>query len=229
MGGGIATITGYVSTQQVTATLTTPMSAFGLTSGLAGNWTMTAPISKVTGLTHLIGATVTGLADGNVIPAQVVAADGSITLATPASAITVGLGFQCQLQSVYIDALVNDVAGQRKKVSAVTARIESSRGLKAGSNQIDGSTLSPPVLAPVWTNLDVIPDLGTPPFGSAVTPLYTGDVRLPVQGGYGKPGQVAIQQDNPLPMNILALIPEDWTGDAPEQKASPRQSNKRAA
>lgn len=229
MAGGIATITGYTSTTQVTATLTTPMSAIWPNSGAPGMWTMTAPITKVTGLIHLIGATVTGLADGQVIPPQVVAADGSITLSTPASSIVVGLAFQAQLQSVYIDALVNDVAGQRKKVSQVTARIEASRGLKAGSNQVDGSTLSPPILAPVWTNLDAIPDLGQPPFGSSVVPLFTGDVRLPVQGGYGKPGQVALQQDNPLPMNILALIPEELTADQAEQKASPRQNNKRAA
>jgi hypothetical protein len=232
MGGGIATITSYVSTQEVLATLTTPISAIQPNSGglvqpqAAGTWTMTAPISKVTGLTHLAGATVTGLADGNVIPPQTVASDGSITLASPASAITVGLGFECQLQSVYLDALVNETAGMRKKVSEVTVRLEASRGVQIGSDQIDGSTLSPMVIAPTWTNLDTVPDLLPPPFGSNVTPLWTGDIRLPVQGGWQKPGQVAVRQGNPLPLNVLAIVPQAWEGDNPEQAAKPRQQKR---
>jgi len=44
-----------------------------------------------------------------------------------------------------------------------------------------------------------------------------------VQGGYGKPGQVCVQQDNPLPMNVVAVIPEVEEGDEPAQKAPPRR------
>jgi hypothetical protein len=234
MGGGVATITGYSSTTQVTAKLTTPISAIQPNSGglvqtqASGTWTMTAPTTRVTGLTHLIGATVTGLADGNVIPPQTVAPDGSITLSSPASAITVGLGFQCQLQSVYLDALANETAGQRKKASMATVRVEASRGFQIGSNQVDGSMVSPPILAPVWQNMDQVPDLVSPPFGSLVSPLWTGDVRVPVTGGFTTPGQIAVQQIQPLPLNVLAIIPEVLEGDQPEQKAQPRDK-KRAA
>ena len=40
-------------------------------SQASGSWTLTAPTTTVTGLWHLIGATVTGLADGNSIPGLV--------------------------------------------------------------------------------------------------------------------------------------------------------------
>lgn len=89
-----------------------------------------------------------------------------------------------------------------------------------GSNQPDGSTLSPPQVAPQWTNLDDVPDLGITPYNALAQPLYTGDARITIQAGFQKPGQVALQQDLPLPMQVLALIPELDRGDV---AASPKQ------
>ena len=233
-GGGIATITAYVSPTVVMANITTPLTAIQPNSvspanpnGVvqrqpSGAWTKTALVSQVTGLTHLANEYVMGLADGNPIGPLQVSASGVLALPTPASSVLVGLGFQCQLQSVYLDAGEPTAQGQRKKVSAATVRVEASRGIKVGSNQIDGSAMSPPAVAPKWRDLDVAPELGMPPFGGNVVPLFTGDIRVPVSGGYQKPGQVAVQQDNPLPMQILALIPEDLAGDMPEQRAAPR-------
>jgi hypothetical protein len=53
-------------------------------------------------------------------------------------------------------------------------------------------------------------------------------VRIPVKGGFQKPGQIALQQDNPLPMNILALVPEYLAGDLPEKEAQPHQQQRGA-
>jgi hypothetical protein len=235
MGGGIATITAYMDSQHVTANILTPITSIQPNSissitpqGIvqpqpSGSWSMNAPVSKITGLYHLAGSVVTGLADGNVIPPSIVSATGVLTLGAPASAVTVGLGFTAQLQSIYLDTGEPTSQGQRKKESAVTVRIEASRGMVAGSNQVDGSTTSPTTLAPVWTNMDPVPDNGVPPYGGNVIPLFTGDARLPVSGGWNTHGQVAIMQTNPLPMNILAIIPEDLAGDTPEQQAKPRQ------
>lgn len=234
MGGGVATITSYISGTQVHAQLTTPISAivpnsFGVVATQAsGDWTMTTPTSTVTGLVHLAGRFVTGLADGDPIPLTQVDEFGVITLDTPASAIVVGLGFQAQFQSVDLDAGSPTIQGQRKKVAAATARVESSRGLKMGSNQVNGSTLNPIVIAPEWQDLDDVPDLLPPPYTTGPAPLYTGDVRVPVQGGYQKPGQVCLQQDLPLPLGILALIPEGLEGDKPEQEAKPRGKQQNA-
>jgi len=149
-----------------------------------------------------------------------VSASGTVTLGTAASAVILGLPFQVQFQSMYADAGEPTIQGERKKVAAVNARIELSKGLKVGTNQPDGSTLSPPNLAPVWANLTAVPDKGIAPYGSTTTPLYTGDVRTPTFGGFQTPGQVALQQDNPLPMNILALFNEILPGDLPERAES---------
>lgn len=226
MGGGRAIITGYTSPTEVTGNIVEPIvdllpnGSTPLAQG-SGDWSLNPQVTTVGGLFHLVGQTVTGLADGQVITPRVVQPNGNITLDAPASLVVVGLGFQAQLQSVYLDAGQPTIQGRRKKIAAVTVRVEASRGIKAGTNQPDGSTLSPMRLAPPWTNLAVVPDLGEPPYGSTIVPLYTGDVRVPVGGGIGKPGQVALQQDNPLPLQVLALIPEFLAGDDIEERAEP--------
>lgn len=237
-GGGIAKITAYTDPQHVTANVLVPFpkvpNKTSAASYKAGAWTLTKPVSTVTGLNHLAGATVTGLADGNVIPPTVVSAGGTLTLATPASSIIVGLGFQAQLQSVYADAGDPTVQGQRKKVSAVTVRLESSRGVKVGTNQVDGSTMSPIEIAPQWVQMQQLPDEGEnttnfppKPYNALAVPLRTGDVRADVSGGWRSPGQIAIQQDYPLPAQICALIPEFLPGDTAQIQAPQKQKASR--
>src|ERR1700761_3110111 len=229
MGGGIARITSIVSPTLINATMTTPFSAFQANGGgtvqpaTSGNWTVSQPITVVNGLDVLAGQTVTGIANGQVITPRVVNALGQITLDQPASQVTVGLGFQAQLQSVYLDAGEPTVQGQRKKVGAVTARVEASGPFLIGSNQPDGSTVSPMQVAPIWSNLTAAPTGAIAPYPGSAVPLYTGDIRIPVQGGFQRPGQVAIQQDLPLPVQILAFISEAWEGDNPAQAAPQKQ------
>jgi hypothetical protein len=224
MNGGKAVITGYVNSQTVTATVLVPFVSSVLPlQAAAGAWTLTAPTTTISGLWHLAGATVTGTADGAPIPSTMVSASGSLTLATAASNIVVGLAFPVQIQSVYDqDAGGVTVQGRRKKEPAITARVELSYGFTMGTNQIDGSTLSPPQLAPPWFAMQAPTyQYAQPPYGSATPPLYTGDVRLPIQGDWESPGQIAIAQNLPLPLNVLALISDVWEADEPEQAAKP--------
>jgi hypothetical protein len=225
--GGIATITGYTNPAQVTGTWALPPTSFvpndpngNILPQAAGSWTMTLPTTIVSGLIHLAGLTVTGLADGVPIPPQVVSAGGTITLAAPASNIKVGLGFTAQVQTPYLATGTQPtIQGRRKTITAVTARVEASSMLEFGTNQPDGAAQVPPVLAPPWSYMFAAPDSGTPytsPGGAQVVPPWTGDIRIPVQPAWVKPGQVAIQQVNPLPMNINAIIPEVLEGDMPE-------------
>jgi hypothetical protein len=231
MGGGIAVITGFTDSQHVTANILTPIAQTQPNSNPvsaqiapSGFWTMTAPVSSVL-IPQLSGATVTGLLDGNVLAPTVVPAGGLLVLPQAASQVTIGFGFQAQLQSVYLDTQEGGgtVQAQRKKVAAANVLLEASRGVKMGSNQIDGSTQSPIQVAPVWANLDVVPDQGPKPYNSNTVPLFTGYQRVPVQGGFQKPAQVCLQQDNPLPMNILSLVPEFLEGDTPSQQIPQRQ------
>jgi hypothetical protein len=225
--GGIATITSYTNAQNVIATWVLPPAQTipnGATATMVaqqpGQWTMTQPVTTVGGLRALSGQTVTGLADGVPIPPQVVTMAGTITLAAPASAVTVGLPFQVQVQSVYLDTASQPTEqGRRKSITAATIRVDSSLGFKVGSNETDGSTVSPAILAPAWNHLKVAASPGrtyTSPGGSLVTSLATGDIRVNLDPNWAKPGQVAVQQDLPLPVNVTAFLPETLDGDLPE-------------
>jgi hypothetical protein len=229
MNGGKALITGYTSSTVVSATVLSPFVAgvFPLQAS-AGAWTMTTPSATISGLWHLAGAQVVGTADGAPIGPLTVSAGGTLTLAQPASQVLIGLGFTVQAQSVYQqDGGGVTVQGRRKKDPALTARVELSYGFTMGTNQVDGSTLSPPQIAPTWIDLQAPTyNYSPPPYGLTTQPLYTGDVRLPVQGDWETPGQIAVQQTLPLPLNLLALVPEIWEADEPEDAVKPRGGQK---
>ncbi len=231
MGGGKATVTQFLSQTQVVGNITIPITAtYPDNTGSAqaipqssGNWTLSAPITVVHGLDPLIGATVTGLADGIKIPPQVVSAQGTITLATPASQITVGLAFQAQLQSVYLDTGEPTTQGQRKNIPEATARVYASGPFQMGSNQPDGSTLSPTQIAPQWTGLQPASLPVSAPYNSSTVPLYTGDIRVPINTGDAKPGQVCVQQSDPFPLNVLCFLPQVLLGDTSSQNWPQKQ------
>jgi hypothetical protein len=154
-----------------------------------------------------------------------------ITLPTAASQVVVGEGFVAQLQSVYLDAGEPTQQGQRGKVAAVTLRMEASLGMMVGTNQVDGSTLNPPQIGPLWSGLSVVPDKGAQPYNSSVPVLYTGDTRVQTIGGFNTRKQVAVQQMLPYPLNVLALVVELAPGDLPQLKEvrQQRQQQARAA
>ena len=116
----------------------------------------------------------------------------------PSTAVTVGLPFVAQVQSLYLD--VQDqgtIQSKRKNISALTVRTQDTRGLKAGTN---------------FNTLREFKERTTQLMGQP-TPLLTGDYRVIVDSVYTVQGQICIQQDQPLPASILALIPEIQVGD----------------
>lgn len=226
--GGRATITAYSSGTSVTANVTVPFTDLIPNSGgtvapqAEGDWTMTTPVSSVT-VPHLVGATVTGVADGVEIDPVVVPADGVIDLPQDSTNVVVGLGFTSQLQSVYADSGEPTIQGQRKDEPIITARVEASHDFQIGCNQPDGSTYSPIQTAPTWTNMVDADVPSEAPFGSTIRPLYTGDVRIPVKGGYDTKGQAAVQQTKPFPLSVLAFVPQIMPGDRPQLKYPEKQ------
>ena len=67
------------------------------------------------------------------------------------------------------------------------------------------------------------PNFPLAPYNATAIPLRTGDIRVPIPGGYNTRGQVCLQQDYPLPMQVLAMITEDFSGDLPQTQAPKRQ------
>lgn len=220
-GGGKAVITAYNSSTSVTANIVEPITnivpddPFNTPAPVAPNqWSISVPTKTVSGLNHLEGMIVSILADGSVSPQQTVT-NGSIVLPEAASAITVGLGFTAQLQTLYLDAPIQGgtMQGKRKNVYAATVRVQNSRGFSVGTNQVDASTQPNNANVP-WTNLTLIKERNALVNAGSAIPLYTGDIRTLVYGSWSKPGQVAIEQDFPLPMNVLAILPEYALGDS---------------
>jgi hypothetical protein len=193
--GGMGTVVAVPSATQIIVNVTTALtSAWPLA---ANAWSLTIPVSTVSGLDHLNGQTVAILADGNVQPQQTVS-NGSITLARAATSIVVGLPYQAQLKTLYLDIQGGQtIQSKRKKVSAVTARLLNSRGIKIGQT---------------FDNLREIKERNTQPMGQPIQ-LFTGDERVTLDPIYDLQGQICIQQDNPLPVTVLGLIPEITVGD----------------
>lgn len=163
-----------------------------------------APETNFTGGEHLKGLTVTGLADGVVIPPFAMPSNGNFTLATAASKVTVGLGFSCQLQTLYIELQVpgGTIQSKMKKINGAALRVTNALGLKIGT---EVATLQP------------IKDLVVGNVGSmtneVVAGLVTGDVFGFLDPKWQEPGQIFIQQDLPFPATVLGYIPQVAPGD----------------
>jgi hypothetical protein len=217
-GGGKMTVTAYLSPQSAQVTITRAITrltqnqynpGYALAQPVqAGGWSIAPVVSSVSGLGHLEGMTVGIIADGVVMLPQVVrggsvsffgsAPGGSANIAQTASSAIVGLGYQCQMQTLRLDTGEPTSQGKRKKVAAVTVRVQDSRGIKVGNTF--GTLVS-------FKDRSAYLALG------AQNPLYTGDERIVLDPKWGVEGQVCIQIDDPVPATILGIIPEIVVGD----------------
>lgn len=202
-GKGIMTVTDFVNAGEIRVDITTDIEDLvpyleppTVWTQAAGNWSLWTNISTVTGLDHLNGCTVSILGDGNVFPQQVVN-NGTILLSQECSKIHIGLPYTAQLQTLYLDTGDPTIQGKRKNISAMTMRVDQTRGLAAG---------------PTFDDLTSYKDRHLHDIGKPI-PLFTGDQRLLIGGGWQTEGQVAIEQSNPLPATILGVIPEIQLGD----------------
>lgn len=203
VGKGIATITTFNSGTSVTGTLTQAISDVIPNTtpptprpAIAGTWTLWTPFTSFGGLEHLNGYSVYGLADGAVVGPFTVAA-GAITLAGPATKVVLGLKYRCQLQTLPLEMGEPTVQGKRKKIVGVITRCQDTLGIKIGRTF---GTLVP-------MKDFVIGNVGTMS-NQVVTGLVTGDGRTIVDPQWEALGQFCIQQDDPLPVSILGVIPE---------------------
>jgi len=221
MGGGIATIQTYVNPTTLIAEINSPIVLTVPNDptntpvvAQIGAWSITQPVTTLYNLDYLEGFTVNALADGNVVMGLTVK-NGSVTLPVAASNIKIGLPFIAQLQALHTDIQGGPtVQGKPKRISGVTVRMEKSRGLKIGANQPIASALDFQQEIP-WGGMVALQPLQDRTtmmtYGQAI-PLFTGDKYLPisdiwrVQLNQQSYGMVAMQQDQPLPANVLAFI-----------------------
>lgn len=144
---------------------------------------------QITGLGHLEGKTVTGLANGNEIPPTVVSS-GSIVLAKAASRVHVGLGYTATAETLDL-GLVGLLRGVRdlKRIVAVRLHVEDSRGGWVGQK-------GQPMVELKWRTAEGY---------NEETGLLTGFVRGSIFSSWDDHGRVVFEQRAPLPLTVLAV------------------------
>jgi hypothetical protein len=154
-------------------------------------------VLTVAGANHLEGEAVVILADGNVVTGKSVSA-GAVTLDRKASRVHLGKKYISDLETLDIEAPEGTtIQGKQKKISSVTVRFEKSRGLLVGANT---SQL-------VEMKQRESEAMGEP------TVLLTGDKKITLKPKWNSNGRLFLRQNNPLPMTILAVIPDIEVGD----------------
>jgi len=153
-------------------------------------------VDALSGLSHLEGKTVSILADGNVEATKVVSS-GAITITTPATKIHVGLAIQADFQTLDLELGSSTIQGKTKTVATVTLRVEDSRGGKIG---------------PSSDNLTEFKQRAYENYGDP-TLLKTGDIRVTIPSKWSNSGSIFFRQDDPLPVTLLAVIPEVSVGN----------------
>ena len=152
-------------------------------------------VDEISGLGHLEGKTVSILADGNV-EAQKTVASGAITISHPATKIHIGLPIQADIQTLNLELGQPTQQGKKKSISEVTLRVEKSRGGKIGYDA---------------DHLTEFKQRAYEPYGTA-TSLKTGDIQVTMPSTWRSEGSIFFRQDDPLPMTLLAVIPEVSVG-----------------
>lgn len=184
-------------------------------NGSADAWTVDCglqytgiPAVNFSGAGFLGGNTVTGLADGVVIPPFVMPANGSFTLATAASKVTIGLGFTAKLQTLPLELGDPTVQGKPKKINGVDVLVADTLGL------LIGSSFDPRDLTPMKDLIrGEVSSMLTGQRNQVVTDLVNGQAYTIIDPTYTIPGQYCIQQSDPLPATILGVVPSITIGD----------------
>lgn len=155
------------------------------------HWSFT--FTTLSGLDHLEGKTVSILADGDVEPEQVVVS-GSVSLSNASSKVSVGLPYNCDLETLDVDFTQQGVETKTKKkgISELTVITEESRGIFAG---------------PDADNLTEYLQREDEEYNEP-TNLLTGKAEIAITPDWTAGGRVFVRQSDPLPLTVLAIIPE---------------------
>lgn len=145
--------------------------------------------TKTVQIPWLEGKLVSILADGAVMPQQVVT-NGRITLSHPCSIVHVGLPYTCDVQT--LPSVLNEIGygnGAQKNVYKVLLKVNKTSGVFAG---------------PSFDHLTEHKQRTIEQPGSAPS-LFTGDIRLNIAPSWTTTGEFCIRQSDPLPMHLLSI------------------------
>lgn len=217
-GGGVLEVVEYVTATRVIANVISPITATFPNDPnnmplpvQSGAWTIATPTDTVSGLDHLEGMEVNGLADGGVIGVTTVV-NGSITLPGEASKIVVGLPYTVQMQTLFLEAPQGSIQGNRQTPMDVVVRVQSSRAPEVGANQPD-QAVQPNFATVPWTDMTQIQTRSPNVTPGLPDPLYTGDFFTNISANWDNNAQIALQQRDPVPLNVLSFYPNLKVGN----------------
>ncbi|EMG5747238.1 hypothetical protein V5E82_001505 [Yersinia enterocolitica] len=147
-----------------------------------------AGASVWSGLAHLEGSTVDVIADGAVMPQQIVSG-GAVTLSRNAKRVEIGLHYDTTIQTLTPEVPTSEGTTQsaKKRTSEVTLRFLATTGAECNGQVIPFRTFGPAVL-------------------NQPAPLFTGDHFWGKLGWEKGEDSLLIQQRQPLPFHLLAII-----------------------
>ena len=151
------------------------------------------PATTLSGLFHLEGRAVRVVADGALHPDRVVSG-GKITLEKAASNVWAGLGYTSRIRTMRLDVPAMGTAqGKTKRIPRVTVRVHNGIGGAVGPG--DESALEELVRRDLADPMDASP------------PMRSGDFDVYLAGDFDVDGRLAIVQAEPLPLDVLAIMP----------------------
>jgi hypothetical protein len=160
------------------------------------------PATTISGLDHLEAMEVVALADGNVVRvddlgAPLTVSSGAITLPTAASKVHIGLAYISDFETLDIDPVQSIIQrdafrGKPMNVGEVIVKVKDSRGGYIGPDETKLNEL------PSRSVLDSYDPLA----------LQKTEYRISLEEDWTSNGKVFIRQTDPLPMTILAVIPD---------------------
>ena len=153
-------------------------------------------VKHLKGLNWLAGEKVRITVDGAMHPDKIVNEDGTLDLEYEGKFITVGLYAPAKYQSLYLDPEAggtNFAQGHMQNIPKALIRFYRTMGGKFG---------------PTFDKLEPI-EYRTPQDAmDTAVPLFTGEKTVHFPSEWAHNSQVCVVQDDPLPMTILAILPE---------------------
>ena len=192
---GEAEITEYTSATQVKAKV---RKDFDKTSYSGGTWGVS--VMSLSGLNHLEGETIQIYADGAVRP-EVKVLSGGVVLQHDGFYILAGLGYRSYIKPLPFEGGSENgtSTGKRKRVNELSLRVWRTLGCSVG---YDAEHMQKVQYRSATT------PMGTP------QKLFTGIIpNIKFNQGWTWDASVTIEQREPLPMNILAIVPLDNVSD----------------
>lgn len=201
-GGGRGEVIGFVSNKIIDVELDTPIRAkvpeTEIPALLApGEWSLDPPTTRIGGIEHLEGMSVSVLRDGDTYLAKSVV-NGVVHFGTAEFTRAVaGLPFTCIGQALALSSPNKAVEYSRKRVVAIALWQNESRGLKVGAR-----------LAKLYS-LNEKSDENYNQF----TQLFSGISFSSVEGSWRPEDTFFFIQDEPLPASLLGAMIEADVGD----------------